>query len=61
MATSGFFVPLFVPLLGRFWGIARAFAAGAGYDGTIFEKNIVRSAKKTCKRFCHSAILSVTL
>lgn len=38
MATSGFFVPLFVPLLGRFWGIARAFAAGAGCDGTIFEK-----------------------
>jgi hypothetical protein len=42
MATSGFFVPLFVPffvpLLGRFWGMARAFAAGAGCDGTIFEK-----------------------
>ena len=46
MATSGFFV---------------AFAAGVECGGMVFEKNIVRSVKKTCKRFCHSTILSVTL
>ena len=61
IAFVAVFQAFLVPFLGRFLGVARAFVADVGCGGTIFEKNIVVSAKKTCKRFCHYAILSVTL